>query len=112
MFINNILDTSYLQLEAKSIYYNYFFENLIQEGENVLIGEKEYEADRIRNSFTHGRWYYDSEDNVWNLLDNKDSLKKADQYKFDWEASISDGDLYNFVNQRYKELIENKNKSI
>ena len=112
MFINNIIDISYLEQEAKSMYYNYVFENIIQEGEIISIDGKQYEADRIRNAFTHGRWYFDYEGNSWNLFDNKDSLKKADQYKFYWETSISADKLDSFVNQRYQESINIKHKSI
>jgi len=112
MFINNISDTSYLEQEAKSIYYNYVFENIIQEGEIVSIGGKQYESDRIRNAFTHGRWYFDIENNSWNLFDNKDSLKKADQYKFDWKVSISADEIDAFVNERYQKSVIIKNRSI
>ena len=60
------------------------FENFIDENEQVTIGNKTYNSDRIRNSFTHGRWFPDNS-GYWVMYDNKDSLKKPDHYRFDWK---------------------------
>ena len=32
---------------------------------NITIDGIQYEADRIRNAFTHGRWYFDNENNTY-----------------------------------------------
>ena len=112
MFLDNICDSTYMEQEAISIYYNYVFETIIPEGEIITIDGIQYEADRIRNAFTHGRWYFDNDNNSWRLFDNKDSIKKADQYKFDWEVTIPDSALHIFVDHRYKEGIKNKNKGL
>lgn len=112
MFLDNICDAAYIEQEAISIYYNYVFETIIPEGEIITIDGVEYEADRIRNAFTHGRWYFDNDNNSWKLFDNKDSIKKADQYKFDWEATIPDSALHIFVDTRYKEGTKDKNKGL
>lgn len=112
MFLDNICDAAYIEQEAISIYYNYVFETIIPEGEIITIDGVEYEADRIRNAFTHGRWYFDNDNNFWKLFDNKDSIKKADQYKFDWEATIPDSALHIFVDTRYKEGTKDKNKGL
>ncbi len=112
MFLDNICDSAYMEQEAISIYYNYVFETIIPEGEIITIDGIQYEADRIRNAFTHGRWYFDNDNNSWRLFDNKDSIKKADQYKFDWEVTIPDSALHIFVDHRYKEGIKNKNKGL
>lgn len=112
MFLDNICDATYLEQEALSIYYNYVFETIISEGEIITINGIQYEADRIRNAFTHGRWYFDNENNSWRLFDNKDSLKKADQYKFDWEVAIPNDEMQTFVDRRYQESIKARNRSI
>ena len=101
-------DYNYIIHEAEANYYNSVFENYVHDGEIVVIGGINYPGDRIRNSFTHGRWFYDEKNECWELFDNKDSLRKPDQYKFDWSARISNKSLRRFVNQRF---LEEKKKS-
>ena len=109
MFIQTVYDTNYLKQEALVNYYNYVFENFIDENEQVTIGNKTYNSDRIRNSFTHGRWFPDNS-GYWVMYDNKDSLKKPDHYRFDWKEAISFKAMSKFITKKYSEIIaENEN---
>ena len=108
MFVQNLCDDNYLKQEALACYYNFVFENFVPENVEVSIGNKMYKADRIRNSFTHGRWFPDN-NGYWILYDNKDSIKKPDQYRFDWREAISFKSLDKFVNKKYFEVIEKIN---
>jgi len=112
MFIDNIFDPPYIEEEAISTFYAYYFENIIPASEVITIDGIQYESDRIRNAFTHGRWYFDETNGSWKLFDNKDSLKNADQYSFDWQATISSTSLQEFVNQKYNETIQEKPKGL
>ena len=113
MFAKSIFDSNNLAKEADSIYYNYVFEKYIPAGEKVLIDGVLYESNRIRNSLTHGRWYFDEDNDNWKLFDNSDSLKKADQYRYDWEATIPSYAFRSFVDQYYETVKEGeKNNNI
>ena len=75
----------------------------------MTIGNKTYNSDRIRNSFTHGRWFPDNS-GYWVMYDNKDSLKKPDHYRFDWKEAISFKAMSKFIAKKYSEIIaENEN---
>ena len=49
--------------------------------EEIVINNKSYSRERIRNSFVHGRWYISSL--KWELFDG---LKN--EFDFDWHKSI------------------------
>lgn len=63
-----------------SIYCGYLFDSLLMD-EEIVINNKSYSRERIRNSFVHGRWYISSL--KWELFDG---LKN--EFDFDWHKSI------------------------
>ena len=112
MFIKNILDSKYIEKEALTSYYRYVFENFTTDEEVLTIGNKEYKADIIRNSLTHGRWFFDEEKDNWELFDNSQSRTKPNQYIFDKHITISYNDLQKLADEKYFEHISsNQNQS-
>lgn len=105
MFIKNILDSKYIEKEALTSYYRYVFENFSTEGEELTLGNKTYKADIIRNSLTHGRWFFDDEKNNWELFDNSQSRDKPNQYIIDKHITISYNDLQKLADDKYFEHI-------
>ncbi len=108
MVMNNIFDSSNIINESLSQYYGFVFENFCDENEIIEIDGIEYKVDLLRNSFIHGRWYFDEQNECWHLFDNKDSLKKPDQYLFDRNATISKKSLAEVIEKIYQEKILTK----
>lgn len=94
---------------AAGLYFGYMFDSVITDDE-VIIGDKKYNRDKIRNSFTHMRNYFS--DNKFYLYDLTDSLneKKAKKIinelnqKFIGSFKISD--LSKCVDTYYSNLQE------
>ena len=61
------LDHDSLFCNAIALYWGYIFDTMM-DSDKVVIGTKEYEKDHIRNSFVHGRHFFDKMNRI-HLLD-------------------------------------------
>lgn len=108
MFRLSLLDDSFLEILNKSVFYGYMLDSVIQD-EFIEIGGKQYPREKLRNSFVHGRWFVDS-DNDWHLYDCG-SKKVADEFDFNFRKVINDDDLYNAMSKYYQREVEKQKNS-
>jgi hypothetical protein len=109
MFGLALLDDDFLGVLNKSVFYGYMLDSVIQD-EFIEIGGKQYPRAKLRNSFVHGRWFVDS-DNDWHLYDCY-SKKVADEFDFNFCKVIKDEELYIAMNKYYqREVSKQKNSS-
>lgn len=73
MDLFGLLDKEYLISIARSIYSSYIYDTLVLD-DKVKIGDKEYDRNRIRNSFTHMRWI--NRKKSYTLFDWEDNRKE------------------------------------
>jgi hypothetical protein len=110
MIMENMCDPQQIINESLAVLYGFVFENYFDENDIVTIGKIDYQVGFLRNSFIHGRWYFDGSNWAWNLFDNKDSLKKPDQYNFVREAIVNQDCLNDFIDDQF--LISSRISSI
>ena len=106
MFIAAINDIDYQDLENHSIYYSYMLDSLITDDE-ILIGDKYYKKEKLRDAFVHGRWYYNSAVGNWELYDCKNGIRN--QFNFNWHKSISSKDMQDAMEMYYQKLCSQTN---
>lgn len=95
---------------AAGLYFGYIFDSVITDDE-VIIGDKKYNRDKIRNSFTHMRNYFSDE--KFYLYDLNDSLNEKKSKKIINElnqkfiGSFTINDIAKCVEIYYSYLIKN-----
>ena len=94
---------------AAGLYFEYMFDSIITDDE-VIIGDKKYRRDKIRNSFAHMRNYFSNEKfylyDLTDLLNEKKAKKIINELNLKFIGSFSVNDLSKCVDEYYSNLQE------
>lgn len=105
--ILNSYDLSQKELQPLLIYLEYITNNLYND-EYINIKTNNYQKERIRNAFVHGRLFTSS--NSLELYDGPSGNKNY--YNFDWHQTINIHDFKNWAEEFYNKNIINKETKI
>lgn len=100
---------------AAGLYFGYIFDSVIKDDE-VLIGGKKYNKNKIRNSFVHMRNYFSDKKFYLYDLSDTNSLKNAKKIINELNqkliGSFTTDELVNCVDAYYKDLVQNASVDI
>ena len=93
-----------------SLYIKYMLESVITD-EILIIGNKEYDKSKIRNSFVHGKWYLNHKEE-FELFDSN-TKKEEELFKYNFHKTISIKDINTCMDYYYEKLKEeSENKKV
>ena len=104
----DFLDTKDHISLLKSLYIKYMLVSVITD-DKLIIGEKTYDKDRIRNSFVHGKWYINDKDQ-FEIYDS-DTKKEEDTYNYNYHKTVNVSDMTKCIDEYYEQLIKEKEQS-